>query len=232
MRDGDAKTHRREMGRRMREAREALRPKMSQEKIGRLIAEMIRRPNPYTAANVGNWESGEQRVDTAVVRAWAELTKCSVSWLMTDIHFESGALPTTDTFTSRGGRVVPKITLEQASAEKIDYTTGTVVHTQFPCSRRAFVLDVFDNRNSPEYREGIDRIVIDPEEMPRPGDMALALIDQEPVFGKFVRRGGGRGVLEALNTAEWDAREIDPQRGDRIIGTMTEHTRQGRVRPV
>lgn len=101
------------------------------------------------------------------------------------------------------------------------------VHTHFDCSAKAFIIDVFDNRNAPEFLPEIHRVVIDPEMPPRPGDIVFARVDGRPVLGKYVRRRDGVEI-EALNP-DWEPVFVRADRGDRVVGTMTEHAKPRRA---
>lgn len=213
------------LSQRMREARLRLDPLLSQEEAGRIVSQKIGRARAYTAANVGHWESGKHQPPNDVVRAWSELTGAPVDWLMTGLvikEAETGAA----NFVPRGGRAVPKITTDQAIQLPIDYQPVRTTYSHYPCSDKAFEIDVFDTRNTPEYQPG-DALIIDAAEVARPGDMVLAVVGELPVFGRYERREGGVERIAAINGV-WDTVVIDPTRGDRIVGVMTEHAKPRR----
>ena len=122
---------------------------------------------------------------------------------------------------------MPKLDLASAMRFPLDYAHKTSVHTYFPCSDQAFVIDVFNGRNEPEFKMGSDQLVIDPGTAPEPGDMVLVMIDSDAVFGRYARRKGGAVEIEALNNL-WDAQPFKSARGDRIVGVMTEHAKPRR----
>ena len=124
----------------------------------------------------------------------------------------------------REGRSVPAITLEQATKDSIDYASEEMIHTYYPCSDKAFIVPINDGRNEPTYKAGY-RVVIDPLRKPVPGKMVLAVVNREPVFGEYAEKSGKRVVIRPLND-KWPTEILNPKKGDRIIGTMTEFAGQ------
>jgi transcriptional regulator with XRE-family HTH domain len=214
------------IGHRMRSARQRIKPRLSQTAAGQAVAKAVGRNRAYTAAAVGQWENDDTKPDHNVIAAWAELTGVSVSWLINGLQ-HTDVQNRLDAHHPTKGRVVPKINASQAVAQPTDYDHVTTVHTHFPCSKSAFALDVFNTLNEPDYRLGMDRVVIDPEERPVIGDMVLACIDGEPVFGQYSRKRGGPEI-SFLNDKLADPEPLHEDRGDRIIGVMTERASPGR----
>ncbi len=77
-------------------------------------------------------------------------------------------------------------------SDVIDFTSGnikatTFARTHFACSVNAFATSVTDDANKPRFSIG-DRIVIDPEESPEPGDMVLAVSSDasHTIFGNYI----------------------------------------------
>lgn len=211
------------LGQRIREAREAVRPKLSQGELGARVARLTGEAG-YSASAVGQWEIDKHEPSVAALVAIATLTGADAAYLIIGKSASqlgsSGRLP-------RGGRVVPKITAVQAVAERADRgASSESVHTHFDCSDQAFAVPIADGRNATEYRPG-DNVVIDPLTAPVPDDMVLARIDGAPIFGVYQRLRGGQIEIGALNK-RWDPAELRPKRGDKIIGVMTEHARPRR----
>jgi hypothetical protein len=145
---------------------------------------------------------------------FSRLVRVDLVWLQTGVGRGLGPLP-------REGRVVPTISLKQAIREPIDYTSNDMVHTYFPCSDKAFITAVWDDRNAPTYPIGC-KIVIDPLRAPRPGKMVFVVINRQPVFGVYTEKTGKAVVIEAINS-HWPAEILNPKRGDRIVGSLTEY---------
>ena len=101
------------------------------------------------------------------------------------------------------------------------------VHTYFDCGPRSFVVDITDKSNEPLFSPG-DAVAIDPDVLPRPGDMVLAVMkpEERPVFRRYQARTAPTGTkfveLAPLN-ATWDTDVIHSDADGRIIGVMTEH---------
>ena len=105
--------------------------------------------------------------------------------------------------------------------------------TDIDLSDSAFALDIRGNSMEPEFKDG-DRVIIDPEVTPQPGDFVAAKNgEQEATFKKYRPRGiDARGnvifELVPLNddypTLRSDVQPIN------IVGTMVEHRKYRRAR--
>jgi SOS-response transcriptional repressor LexA len=190
---------------------------LTQKEVGEAVARRIGRQRPYTEAAVGQWYADKTEPGNAALVEFARVVNADLLWLQTGIGRGAGQLP-------REGRAVPTITLEQATKDPIDYATEEMIHTYYPCSEKAFIIPIDDGRNEPTYKAGY-RVVIDPQRKPSPGKMVLAVINREPVFGQYAEKTGKRIVILALND-KWPAEILNPKKGDRIVGTMTEFAGQ------
>ncbi len=82
----------------------------------------------------------------------------------------------------------------------------------------------------PDFREG-DKVIIDPEIQPRPGDYVVAKLanENEATFKKYRPRGSdkdGRPTIELVPlNPDWPTLVVDSDHPGRIIGTMVEHRR-------
>lgn len=107
--------------------------------------------------------------------------------------------------------------------------------TDLPVSRYTFALEIKGTSMLPEFKEG-DRVIIDPEVRPQPGDFVAAkTMDAhghgEATFKKYRPRGTndkGQEVFELSPLNE----DFPSLRSDttplEIIGTMVEHRRYRR----
>ena len=208
-------------GQRLKAARLAMKPrKLSQTEIGAAIGKALNKS--FSASAVGQWEGDKSEPERMAVIEWAKLTGADASFLFLGVSANwlgsSGRMP-------RGGRVVSKVAV--MPKEPNLRPLNQEFHTHFPCSEGAYLLEVFDARNAPTFVRG-DHIVIDPYESPTPGDMVLAMVDSAPIFGVFSRSDRfSSGAIESLDT-KWGSEEIDPDRGDKVLGVMTEHARPRR----
>lgn len=110
---------------------------------------------------------------------------------------------------------------------------GDWLLTDIDLSDSAFALDIRGNSMEPEFKDG-DRVIIDPEIAPQPGDFVAAKNgEQEATFKKYRPRGmdaHGNIIFELvpLNddypTLRSDVQPI------RIVGTMVEHRKYRRAR--
>lgn len=138
-----------------------------------------------------------------------------------------------------GGRRVPVITSIQAGmwAEIVDSfqpgDAGDWLLTDIDLSDSAFALDIRGNSMEPEFKDG-DRVIIDPEIAPQPGDFVAAKNgEQEATFKKYRPRGmdaAGNMVFELIPLND----DYPTLRSDvdhiRIVGTMVEHRKYRRSR--
>ena len=138
-----------------------------------------------------------------------------------------------------GARRVPVISAIQAGmwTEIVDSfqpgDAGDWLLTDIDLSDSAFALDIRGNSMEPEFKDG-DRVIIDPEIAPQPGDFVAAKNgEQEATFKKYRPRGmdaQGNMIFELvpLNddypTLRSDVQPI------RIVGTMVEHRKYRRTR--
>lgn len=182
-----------------------------------------------TSADVSNWKKrgmpAERHQDVALA------LNISVDSLF------SGAPNVTS--APIGTRRVPVITSIQAGlwGEVVDsFQPGDAdewLLTDIDLSDGAFALDIRGNSMLPDFNPG-DRVIIDPEIAPQPGDFVAAKNgEQEATFKKYRPRGmdaHGNIIFELvpLNddypTLRSDVQHI------RIVGTMVEHRKYRRAR--
>lgn len=205
------------LGSRLRTARK--RAGLSLEAVGRHLG--------ITAQAVQQWEKDRTEPSTDRLRAVAQLINANLHWLITGLSVSGVTDQELNGFgtVARGGRVVPMLSIVNAITEPIDRSSKDTVHTHFPCSSRAFAIPIFDRSNTPAYEIG-DNVVIDPDVLPVPGDMVLAVAGGQPVFGKFVVRAPRIAELQPTNP-DWPTISLDSE--TRIVGVMTEHARARRM---
>lgn len=166
--------------------------------------------------------------------AAADFLRVPIRWL-TD---GEGAAPSSDpAFDSNvkpapiGGRRIPLINYVQAGELTeigSSFSGGALEYllTDLTLSEHAFALEIAGNSMEPDFRPG-DRIIVDQEVYPRPGDFVVARNGGfEATFKKYRPRGineRGQEVFELapLNT---DYPTLYSDREElSIIGTMVEH---------
>ena len=182
-----------------------------------------------TSADVSNWKKrgmpAERHLDVALALG------ISVDSLFSGAPNVSPA--------PMGTKRVPVITSIQAGmwAEIVDSfqpgDAGDWLLTDIDLSDGSFALDIRGNSMEPEFKDG-DRVIIDPEVAPQPGDFVAAKNgEQEATFKKYRPRGiDARGnvifELVPLNddypTLRSDVQQIN------IVGTMVEHRKYRRAR--
>lgn len=100
-------------------------------------------------------------------------------------------------------------------------------------SASAFALVIRDESMAPDFRDG-DKIIVDPEVAPQPGDFVVAKLkrDSEAIFRKFRERGAdadSAGMIELVPlNPDWPTLAINAETPGRIVGTLVEHRRYRR----
>jgi SOS-response transcriptional repressor LexA len=193
--------------------------------------------------SVNAWFSGDTKSMKGETAAKAAaLYGCSAIWLATGVGpmYGNKAESSSNVAPAKlGARRVPVITSIQAGmwAEIVDNfqpgDAGDWLLTDIDLSDSAFALDIRGNSMEPEFKDG-DRVIIDPEIAPQPGDFVAAKNgEQEATFKKYRPRGmdaKGNMIFELvpLNddypTLRSDVQPI------RIVGTMVEHRKYRRPR--
>ena len=172
-------------------------------------------------------------------KAVAEVLGISVAALMSG---EPDALKNTAA-ASVGTTRVPLISNVQAgnlTAIMDDHAPGSATEyllTDLQVSKHTFALEIRGDSMNPEFVEG-DRVIIDPEVRPTPGDYVAAKTSEthgqpEATFKKYRPRGTnerGQEVFELVPLND----DFPSMRSDitaiEIIGTMVEHRRYRRRR--
>lgn len=136
-----------------------------------------------------------------------------------------------------GGRPIPLIDFVQAGnwTEVVDsYAMGAgsdYLLTDLELSPCAFALQIKGDSMTPDFKEG-DRVIIDPDLSPQPGDFVVAKNGkEEATFKKYRPRGineHGEVIFELVPLNE----DYAPMRSDlspiKIIGVMVEHRKYRR----
>lgn len=192
--------------------------------------------------SVNAWFSGETKSMKAATAAKAALLyECSPHWLATgegEMQPTGGRVEPSNVIpASIGTRRVPLISYVQAGCWTEASDAATVgdgfeyLLTDLELSGSAFALEIQGESMLPEFRPG-DRVIVDPEIQPQPGDCVVAMNGgQEATFKKYRPRGineRGDTVFELVPLNE----DFAPMRSDqtpiRIVGTMMEHRKYRR----
>ena len=171
----------------------------------------------------------------------AALYGCSAIWLATGAGSMNDANPSQSNVTAApiGGRSIPVISAIQAGmwCEIVDqFQPGDAdeyLLTDLELSAHAFALTIRGDSMLPEFNPG-DRVIIDPEVPPHPGDFVAAENgEQEATFKKYRPRGmdaSGNMIFELIPLND----DYPTLRSDiqpiRIVGTMVEHRKYRRPR--
>ncbi|MBT5414856.1 MAG: helix-turn-helix domain-containing protein [Rhodospirillaceae bacterium] len=189
-------------------------------------------------AAVAQWEAEDTNPGTAKLEGVAEILGVRIEWLTTG-RGPIGA-GETDPHDMAGRALVPVIDYVRAGhwSDVVDpYEPGSgseFLATDVSLGSNAFALVIDGESMAPEFQAG-DKIIVDPDVTPRPGDFVVAKLDGEEkaTFKKYRPRGRdatGQEVIElrALNE-DWPALAINAQNPGRVVATMIEHRRYRRA---
>lgn len=179
---------------------------------------------------IHNWES--RGVSKQGLLLAQRIFGCSASWLESGKGSMSLSESSNATPTSMGANRIPLISYVQAGV-----WTGVMdpcsvgntddwLMTDLELSGSAFALEIKGDSMLPEFKAG-DRVIIDTEVRPQPGDYVVAKNgEEEATFKKYRPRGmneRGGMVFELVPLNE----DYPSMRSDltptRIVGTMVEH---------
>lgn len=185
---------------------------------------------------VAQWESDATKPVFSRMEALADALGVSAAWLAygdKDAHpLLAGASPIAASPRHR----VPVISYVQAGnwTEVSDPYAPSAgldeIHTDLDVGPHAFSLIIMGESMEPDFREG-DKVIIDPDIQPRPGDYVVAKLanESEATFKKYRPRGSdkdGQPIIELVPlNPDWPTLGIDSDRPGRVIGTMVEHRR-------
>ncbi len=218
-----------------------------QDRIARLMSETgktvgeIADIAEVSSSAVTQWKDGPTKsLKTAPATKLAAATGFSAMWIATGSGPEKSGIAPFDANVKPappGMRAYPVISKVQAGLVKeisCPYEPGDGFAVEFgedDASQWAFFLEIEGDSMLPDFRPG-DRVLIDPDVSPRPGDFVAARnTKQEATFKKYRVRGideSGQEVFELVPLND----DYPVMRSDEqhlvVIGTMLEHRRKFR----
>ena len=214
-----------EFGMRLKEARKAA--KMTQAALAKKVG-----IGQSTIAELEKTGNGSSHVP-----AMAAALNCSALWLATGQGQMTSEIDKNVKPVEMGMRPYPVISHIQAGALKEiadPYGPGDGFDVEFgddDASRWAFFLEIEGDSMLPDFRPG-DRVLIDPDVTPRPGDFVAARnTKQEATFKKYRVRGINEFGAEIFELVPLND-DYPVLRSDEhhlcVIGTMIEHRRKFR----
>ena len=167
----------------------------------------------------------------------ANLLGVSAEWLATGEADQFAQLKSNISAAQIGSRQVPLISYVHAGhwSSAVEAFQPNDAHdwlmTDLELSDRAFALEIKGDSMLPDFKPG-DRVIIDPEVTPQPGDFVVARNgEDEATFKKYRPRGvdgNGNEVFELMPLND----DYPTMRSDtmpiRIVGTMVEHRKYRR----
>ncbi len=220
-----------------------------QERIAKLMAETGKTVGDLaeiagvSSSAVTQWKDGPTKsLKTAPAVKLSTATGFNAMWIATGTGPEKCGVAPFDVNSKpvhMGMRPYPVISCVQAGALReiaVPYAPGDGFDVEFgddDASRWAFFLEIDGDSMLPDFRPG-DRVLIDPEVSPRPGDFVAARnTKQEATFKKYRVRGiseTGQEIFELVPLND----NYPVLRSDEhhlvVIGTMLEHRRKFRRR--
>jgi SOS-response transcriptional repressor LexA len=202
-------------------------------KAARLTLAEVAHHFEHSLAAVQQWERDKTVPSSEKIIRFAKITGADLMWVMTGAGQLGDEAMARERQPADGRtRAIPKLSLQQAArgTPKEGHALNGTALSYFASSETAFSIVIPDSSNAPRFEVG-DRVVIDPEVTPLPGDMVLGLAgdERQPLFRKYRIESGARGklvVLEPLNT-DWPS-EAETASKIEILGVMTEHTKPRR----
>ena len=214
---------------RLYQAAQAIRGISGQSAVARALNE-----SPQT---VKNWET--RGVSKAGALKAEELIGVRAAWLLTGEGQMGGGFTSNAKAVPVDVRPYPVISCVQAGALReitVPYAPGDGFDVEYgddDASRWAFFLQIDGDSMLPDFRPG-DRVLIDPEVSPRPGDFVAARnTKQEATFKKYRVRGiseSGQEVFELVPLNDNYPVLRSDEHHLAVIGTMLEHRRRFRRR--
>lgn len=185
--------------------------------------------------SVSEWERNMARPGREKMRSIADVLGVNVLWLefglglpergantkVAPTHIsETGGVPMVDAFAA----------VADLDSAKLQPLGQIPIH--FKASSESFAVALWDNSNSADGRSGYvegDRVTLDPDLTPEPGDMVLArAVDGRPLFGQLWVARDGASTTYRIHHAN-PAYGSEALAGSAsIIAVMTEHTRPAR----
>ncbi|MFN4281180.1 MAG: LexA family protein [Alphaproteobacteria bacterium] len=215
------------LGARLRARREAV--GLTQEKLARQCG--------VSRAAVAQWEAGVTRPGLDNLVRAAKALDVWLSWLTAgDSSLPDGPSPFPAAAARRRVPVIDYVRAGLWDAVADPYAPGgglDDIATDLDLSPRAFALVVRGESMDPEFRDG-DKIIIDPEVAPQPGDFVVAKLerDDEATFKKYRPRGfdkAGAPIIELVPVnPDWPTLMLDADHPGRVVGTLIEHRRYRR----
>jgi len=183
-------------------------------------------------AQVHHWVSGHRMLGDAGARHIEMTLNLPMGWL--DGKTAANTQPP-DIFSisSQESHKIPLLSFIQASQWRSSKATYEVtepiewLYTDQKLSNQAFALEISENSMLPEFKEG-DRVIIDPEIKPQPGDFVAASNHEGATFKKYRLRGinpSGDSVYELVALNDDYPTMHSAQEDIKILGTMIEHRR-------
>lgn len=218
-----------------------------QDRIARLMAETGKTVGEIadiagvSSSAVTQWKDGPTKsLKTAPATKLAAATGFSAMWIATGVGPEKSGIAPFDVNVKPappGMRAYPVISKVQAGRVKeiaCPYEPGDGFAVEFgedDASEWAFFLEIEGDSMLPDFRSG-DRVLIDPDVSPRPGDYVAARnTKEEATFKKYRVRGineSGQEVFELVPLND----DYPVMRSDEhhlvVVGTMLEHRRKFR----
>lgn len=218
-----------------------------QDRIAKLMAETGKSVSDLasiagvSSSAVSQWKDGPTKsLKTAPAVKLSTATGFNAMWIATGVGPEKSGITPFDVNAKPaplGMRSYPVISCVQAGALReitVPYAPGDGFDVEFgddDASQWSFFLEIEGNSMLPDFRPG-DRVLIDPDISPRPGDFVAARnTKQEATFKKYRVRGineSGQEVFELVPLND----DYPVLRSDEhhlvVIGTMIEHRRKFR----
>lgn len=181
---------------------------------------------------INQWLSGAKSPSRDNLLKFVEHTKANIGWLLYGQRLQEQNGDDTVPLQNMRGRFVALVSVEALLSKQTFDHVEEKVFAHFPCGPRSQAFVLPDDSNHPSYPAGAIWIV-DPDEVPVPGDMVIGAIGNNltPVFGVYrvESTASGRVTIIAPSNPNWPAARSDLDRLE-VIAVMTEDIKPRRAR--
>lgn len=178
-------------------------------------------------------ENGVRGIPVSAARHYGKLLATSWQWILTGEGDPKHGPRRRERATLHAVPVIDRVRAGQWSEVVDPHQPGdgsAWLYADMSVGPRSFALDIIGDSMEPLFREG-DRIIVDPDIAPRPGDFVVAKLadETEATFKEYEEVERAKGQIVAINLRPLNSRypvlRLDRKNPGRIVGVMIEHRR-------
>lgn len=189
--------------------------------------ELAKKLKDVSHVAISQWESNTTKPNAENLYELSLLLKCDFGWLLKGEGQETNIIPIEHDDSIK----IPILTIEQL--QQWDFTNnspsisnvGEFIMTNSQVSEVTFALRIIDDSMKPDFISG-DVVIIDPLQVPSPGEFVVARVNNEVLFRKFQVESYRDGKTEffSLSPLNNDFPSLSSAKNlIMVLGTMVEH---------